>query len=743
MKFLNNLILISLTTIILSANFVLAQTQKAGDIEYENSKVIPVVDFSKNLKIKIPENQNKKEKNNVKKENKKSWFKLKKKPLNVSDETKKKFNLTDESNETINAIAIKVEDNNQEQSQNNAGKKKKSWFKRKEKPLKVSDETKKKFNLTDESNETINATAIKVEDNNQEQEQNQNNAAKKKKSWFFNKKNEKKKNKKEDSSVDITSERMDYDPKTQNIIASGNARVYFAKEDATLYANKIVFDTEHNKITAKGKVRMIKDGKWVYGDYIIIDMNFGSSLIENPITKDDKITLNAQYGTLTEDKIKGFWGNIRFNDKQAIALQTRTFGRYFPLEQEFQQDMVNKDDKSLSNNSFTLKARTIIVDRFKDHDTAKLKKASIYRNGEHLTGIGDIELITNKEQNFVELSGPELGSENQLGMFLGYGFVFKMPYGSTLKVAPIITQKSEFGLGFISRFLSKRNHVEFGYGTSRDKIILDGKYKINGDWSFDYGINAYKDDGFMGARMPELIGELRYKKNYDVPELSARFSHELKAGIARDYNWDESSDRNFSTFRAKWQAELYKELFTYIYSDDIDIQLGLIGQTSLGVYGTGDTQAVVRFAPTLSHRFKRWHSRVSYYISGSKDDSPFEFDKYRYGRSALEFTQSLAICKYLSIAYRGVYVLDGETYDNTKMQENRFYISVGPPNAKFSIGYDYVRKNTYFDMSMLLGSEKSGVDFEYLEMNDIEKQKKNKKFKWFKRKKSKNQGEIL
>lgn len=691
MKLIYNLILIVLMTFVFGqTNCAFSQTQNEIKPEKDvDAKIIPVKNFREKIKLNFPQKENQ-QTNKEKKEKRKS---------------------------KINFVKFKKDNN---------------------KSLKVDEKTKKKFNIENDQidKKTVNAKVTKNE--------NEKNTPSKKRSFLRrNKKDSNKKSKKEISNVDITSERMDYDPKTENIIASGNARVYFSKEDTTLYANKIIFNHQHNKITAKGKVRMVKNGKWVYGDYIIIDMNFGNSLVENPITKDDKITLSAQYGNMTEDKIKGYWGNVKFNDQTAIALQTRTFGRYFPLEQEFQQDMVDKNDKALKNNSFTLKARTIIIDRFKEHDVAKLKQASIYRNGEHLTGIGDIELITNKDQNYVELSGPEIGSENQLGMFLGYGFVFKMPKGSTLKVAPVVTQKSEFGLGFTSRFLSKRNHVELGYGTSKDKIVLDGKYKINGDWTFDYGINSYKDDGFMGARMPEIIGELRYKKSYKIPELSVRFSHELKAGVAKDYNWDDTSDRNFSTFRAKWQAQLYKELFTYVYSDDMDVQIGLIGQTSLGVYGTGDTQAVVRFAPTISHRFKRWHSRVSYYMSGIKDDSPFDFDKYRYGKSALEFTQSLALCKYLSIAYRGVYVLDGNTYDNKNMQENRFYVSVGPPNAKFSIGYDYLRKNTYFDMSMLIGSEKSGLDFEYLEMNDIEKQKKNNKFRWFKRLKNKKEAQKI
>ena len=228
MNFLHNFILIILTLAIFNLHPCFAQTQKSEVKDVENAKIIPVKNFQEKLKTNA-------------------------------------LNKTHKSKES----SIKSKFDNLK------------FRKNKGKALKVNDETKKKFNIEDDKIEktTVNAQITKNKDDKKTKNPKRN---------FFkrNKKDNNKKVKKENTNVDITSQRMDYDPETENIIASGNARVYFAKEDTTLYANKIVFNHQHNKITAKGKVRMVKDGKWVYGDYIIIDMNFGNSLIENPITED-------------------------------------------------------------------------------------------------------------------------------------------------------------------------------------------------------------------------------------------------------------------------------------------------------------------------------------------------------------------------------------------------------------------------------------------------------------------------
>ncbi len=44
-------------------------------------------------------------------------------------------------------------------------------------------------------------------------------------------------------------------------------------------------------------------------------------------------------------------------------------------------------------------------------------------------------------------------------------------------------------------------------------------------------------------------------------------------------------------------------------------------------------------------------------------------------------------------------------------QENRILVSVGPDYAKFTIGYDSIRHNTMFLLSMVVGTQDSDVEF--------------------------------
>ena len=69
-----------------------------------------------------------------------------------------------------------------------------------------------------------------------------------------------KKEKKDNSKVDIKSDEMNYDPKTEDVIATGNARVYFEEDDVTIYAEKIVFNYNSNSIKAHKNVRIFKYG---------------------------------------------------------------------------------------------------------------------------------------------------------------------------------------------------------------------------------------------------------------------------------------------------------------------------------------------------------------------------------------------------------------------------------------------------------------------------------------------------
>ena len=520
------------------------------------------------------------------------------------------------------------------------------------------------------------------------------------------------------SNLDISSETMNYNPDTKDLEAIGNAKVYFPLEDTTLYAEKIIFNYDHNTIRALNNVRILKDGKWMFGDYILVDLNYGNSLIEEPITKDDFITIKAQYSNIEEDKMKAYWGNVKFRDDYALSFQTRSFGNYFPLEKEFKQELYN--DGKIESNKYYLKVKNIKMDRYEQHDVVEFQDADLYINDQKIYKLKDIRTYSDKERNYVEVSSPEVGSYRNFGLYAGYGYVFKLPLASTLKITPaLVFDDSKVGFGVISRFMNKYNTTEFGYGTAKDKWIVRGKHNITDDLWINYGYETYIDDWFLGQRRPEYIAQLVHHKKYNLEDLEATFENRFNIAFLKDLH------SNLSTFRGKWQTQAIKNFYTYTNErHKFDASLGLMNQTSLALYGTGDVQGILRFGPTLFTRYKNWASRISYFMGATNGDSPVLFDRYRYGKQAVEFTESLALCKYLSLAYSGTAVLSDDKFDGDLMQENKFYISIGPPYAKLSIGYDTKRQNSYFDFSMLVGTENNDLDFEYLEINDMNKKKK-------------------
>ena len=52
------------------------------------------------------------------------------------------------------------------------------------------------------------------------------------------------------------------------------------------------------------------------------------------------------------------------------------------------------------------------------------------------------------------------------------------------------------------------------------------------------------------------------------------------------------------------------------------------------------------------------------------------------------------------------------------LQENQFLISVGPDEAKVTLGYDFTRQSTHLYYSMLLGSKDMDIKFDKTVIND-------------------------
>ena len=61
------------------------------------------------------------------------------------------------------------------------------------------------------------------------------------------------------------------------------------------------------------------------------------------------------------------------------------------------------------------------------------------------------------------------------------------------------------------------------------------------------------------------------------------------------------------------------------------------------------------------------------------------------------------------------------------MQENSFYVTVGPDDVKFSLGYDYVRQNLYCIVDIMMDAKGTKVEYDKLEIKQDQKAKKEEK----------------
>ena len=63
------------------------------------------------------------------------------------------------------------------------------------------------------------------------------------------------------------------------------------------------------------------------------------------------------------------------------------------------------------------------------------------------------------------------------------------------------------------------------------------------------------------------------------------------------------------------------------------------------------------------------------------------------------------------------------------LQENRFYVAVGPDDFKVLLGYDAYRQSTVFGIDMALGADNSEAEFKRMVLNEPEKVGKSNKKK--------------
>ena len=116
---------------------------------------------------------------------------------------------------------------------------------------------------------------------------------------------------------------------------------------------------------------------------------------------------------------------------------------------------------------------------------------------------------------------------------------------------------------------------------------------------------------------------------------------------------------------------------------------------------------------------------IGYYQSVYDDNSPLPvFDAYRYGKSNVYLREYLRLNRYITVSWFGSINLSGDSPNGKPFQENSFYVSFGPEDFKFNLGYDFIRENTFFTVAVMMDAKGTKIDYDKLEIKQGKKAKK-------------------
>lgn len=546
---------------------------------------------------------------------------------------------------------------------------------------------------------------------------------------FFKKKQEKKEETiVEDPKIELTADYMEYYPDRYEVEAVGNAKLVFTKEKTTLSAHKMVFNYDKNIVKANENVVLIASDSITEGDFIKLDLNKPDGWIDNPVTKTDDIKLSAKEAFIYSDRIEEYEGVAKVLKNDVLAFRAHSFANYVDKSGVLAGDYGKK--KKTNSGIYTLKANTIYIDSRKDHEVITIKNADLYLKKYKLAAIPSTRIVSNKQNTVIESNIPEIGSHSLLGVHAGPAVVLNVPGGSTLKLAPIVTySKEKLGIGGIARFRNQYNMTEVAYGTSRDELLIRGRQKLAPGLTLHYSRLTNESEWFLGYRKPKYSANLIYSKNNYVDDLKLYFSQQYSAGVFVD-NVPNAEFRD-AEGRFRWMTQSFKPVYSYRNEEgNIGFSTGLVAQTAASVYTSGDVLGLFRIGPALNTQVGPWSQALMYLQTASAGESPFWFDRYRYGHSNVILIESLKLCKYLSVGYMASIAMNREVKDDDLFQENRFLVSFGPEYARITIGYDALRQNTMLIMSMLVGTKDSEIAFKKSILKNPEKfGKENKKTK--------------
>ena len=535
-----------------------------------------------------------------------------------------------------------------------------------------------------------------------------------------------------DNQLVLDSDNITFDDETGDIIAEGRPILELPPQNVKVVADTMTYNEDSNIIKGEGNIVATKDGKPIHSDYLEIDMNEESMVMDNMVAQTPNLKTTAQKAVQKDGMLILTDGTMNSEDDNVTRIASKMIGP------RFHEMMVDEDSQSLffgnpEGNDLHIHIKDVNVDAQKNHDVIKTKDLTFYHKDKKFFHWPHLTVYTNKQRDYFEGNYPEFGSRRKLGMFAGPGFVFGGPLGSVVKVIPFVNYKDGFGIGGMLKYVNTHNRTELGYGSANDIFFLRGKQRLDDNLYLHYAANSYTDEWFLGARMAKYMAEVYYDKAYVNKDFLAKgrdliFRHRAGFGFMEDddrnyYGEKFSNATNMSTSRTRYMAEINQKLFKYVNEDKrAKFEAGILMQGSAALYGTGDTQFVARIGPNFNMQYKNWMQSISYFLTGYDDESPMpRYDSYRYGHQSVRITEAFRLTRYLSVGWSGYITLSDDTPNGKMFQENAFLFSMGPDDFKIILGYDFVRQRTYFGFNVAFNPKGTELTYDKMVIKNPER----------------------
>lgn len=548
--------------------------------------------------------------------------------------------------------------------------------------------------------------------------------------------------------VDIVADEIHYTQEKTFYEARGNAQTYLIGKNAKLFADYITYNSENQLLEASGNLRIVQapsnvnladlqpenivpaGANVIYGTYASFNTTDNHYNLNEPKLYANGIKLKAREASSTyiqtpegkrSKNIITLKNGVAILD-QPIVVYSQGNNPHTRYSQEQRQYNTNRkvtwDQASRASIKYT--AKEVYFDNTHKLNNLRIKGARLWLN-DNLSVPAPIEITTTVgEAANSRFTGPVIGTQERIGGFaLGPRFFHEMDKG-VISLAPIVQLGNgpSFGGGAILGFNTPNDKTALmvGYGSLYNRVIANLHQEIFGrHLQADALVNQFRKSSVFGTSQVGQLYELSSDWRLRLPFIDERgmriraatgwakdnndlFSNKNREQLAEEKGGRNPLNKEHSGFRGEVETSFYTKPVLRYGNEFYNLALRGKGLGAFRFYGTSDFMTIGRVGPSLEARLDDLSFEIAYLFALVSGESPFLFDQFVDGSSAIAFDGDYKVNRWFNIGAFLNYNLA-----NSEFTSEEFRTEFGPQDFKIRFSYDLIRNQIALGFNMIFG----------------------------------------